>query len=258
MTNEDVIFARRSVRTFIGQPVTDAQIASIEEAVNPVVSPFGGNMIVRIRNYELHGVQRPGTYGTVSGAVTYFLLAYDDEPRSALTAGYMMEHRMLAATALGLGTCWIGGTFKSSDFGRGEEWPQGMSLRIISPVGIPAERENLRGRITRLAIRADRRKPFGELFFDSVFGVPLAEGSYFGHALSMLRLAPSSTNSQPWRAVVCGDTVHFYYKDKSTYSLVDMGIALCHFHLTAPDGAFIKADDHPEASDGLHYLISYR
>jgi len=46
----------------------------------------------------------------------------------------------------------------------------------------------------------------------------------------MMRLAPSSVNSQPWRALVVGDTVHFYYTPKSNLSLIDCGIGLCHFY----------------------------
>ena len=53
----------------------------------------------------------------------------------------------------------------------------------------------------------------------------------------MVRLAPSAVNKQPWRAVVCGSTVHFYEKRSKGFitaqgwdvQKIDMGIALCHF-----------------------------
>jgi len=59
----------------------------------------------------------------------------------------------------------------------------------------------------------------------------------FREALEMVRLAPSAVNKQPWRAVVCGDTVHFYEKQGKGFvaangwdiQKVDVGIALYHF-----------------------------
>ena len=78
----------------------------------------------------------------------------------------------------------------------------------------------------------------------------------------MLRIAPSSTNSQPWRALVDGgDTVHFYYKPKSPASVLDSGIGICHFHETerfnGHDGDFAKRDMAPAAPAGWIYLVSY-
>lgn len=50
-----------------------------------------------------------------------------------------------------------------------------------------------------------------------------------------MRLAPSSTNSQPWRAEVVGDTVYFYYENKSEASILDLGIGICHFWFAAKE-----------------------
>lgn len=48
----------------------------------------------------------------------------------------------------------------------------------------------------------------------------------------MMRLAPSSTNSQPWRSIVKGDIVHFYSKGAETVHMVDVGIGMSHFDMT--------------------------
>ena len=129
-----------------------------------------------------------------------------------------------------LGTCWIAATFKGSDFDRGETWPDGEELKIICPVGV-AEKPRLLERIGRQVMGSNNRKPFGDLFFTDSFKESLSPESHFGEPLEMLRLAPSSTNSQPWRALVSGDTVHFYYKPKSQASVLDTAIGMCHFYL---------------------------
>ena len=83
----------------------------------------------------------------------------------------------------------------------------------------------------------------------------------------MARLAPSATNKQPWRAVVDGNTVHFYeYKTLKDSPLgdvqkVDIGIALAHFDLTEKEnghsGQFSASDPQLALPPNTHYIISY-
>ena len=61
----------------------------------------------------------------------------------------------------------------------------------------------------------------------------------------MVRLAPSASNRQPWRIIRHGVSWHFYVQRSSGYrrtarlggvpdlQRVDMGIAMCHWELTA-------------------------
>ncbi len=162
---------------------------------------------------------------------------------------------------MGLGTCWIAATFKGTDFERGEPWPDGEELRIVCPVGVAAKQSILE-KATRLALGSKNRKPFDKLFFNENFQTPYDTAGRFGEALEMLRLAPSSTNSQPWRALVCGDTVHFYYVPKSPASVLDCGIGICHFFETEQfngmSGIFEEQDDAPVAPDNWTYLVSYK
>lgn len=77
----------------------------------------------------------------------------------------------------------------------------------------------------------------------------------------MLRLVPSSTNSQPWCALVSGNAVHFYYKPKSPASVLDCGIGICHFYETEKfngrSGKFSKVANAPNAPEDWMYLVSY-
>ncbi len=252
---------RRSVRSYNGLPISDADHKALTEAVNEAWSPFGGSVTIRLKRFDIKEF-RPGTYGMIKNAVDYFLLGIGTSDESALTAGFKFEQVVLKAWMLGLGTCWIAATFRGTDFERGETWPEGESLRIVCPVGKASDHKSLREKIARLAIGSGRRKPFGDLFFDGDFGRPLAATSPFAEALDMLRLAPSSTNSQPWRALVSGDTVHFYYEPKSPASVLDCGIGLCHFVETEQfrgrKGEFVKATDAPAPVGKLRYLVSYK
>ena len=257
----ETIRARRSVRTYRGNPLTANQKAELTAAIASAVNPFGGEVAIRLADVDIAGPYRPGTYGVIRGARNYLLMGMADDDRSQLAAGFMMEQVVLRATALGLGTCWIAATFKGSDFARLAQMPDGLSLRIVSPVGEPAEKKSLLERLTRTVARSSTRKPFGDLFFVDDFSTPLQSDSKFGLPLEMLRLAPSSTNSQPWRALVEGDTVHFFCRPGSC-ALIDLGIGLSHFALTCDrlnlSGDWQRLPQPPTpAHASLRYVISY-
>lgn len=258
----EAIKLRRSVRSYSGMPLSAVQVRELNDAIGSAFSPFGGKADIRLRCYDLKGEYKPSTYGVIRNACDYLLMAMGDDEESALTAGFKMEQVVLKATAMGLGTCWIAATFKGSDFDRDEEWGDGESLKIISPVGEAADKKSLLERVTSFALGSRKRKPFSELFFSDSFRKPLPENDTFGESLSMLRLAPSSTNSQPWRALVDGSVVHFYCRPKGDWSTVDCGIALCHFYLAEQslghNGQFFKLEDPIPSLQGWIYLRSYK
>lgn len=146
-------------------------------------------------------------------------------------------------------------------FDRGEAWPEGEELKIICPVGV-AIKPTIKEKLTRITLGSKNRKPFDELFYYGDFRHPVPSDNRFAEALEMLRLAPSSTNSQPWRALVTDDTVHFYYKPKSEASVLDCGIGICHFYETEKfnghTGNFLKEKEVPTPPEDWKYLISYK
>ena len=89
------------------------------------------------------------------------------------------------------------------------------------------------------------------MFFHGTAGQPLTRQHAGDYAipLDMLRLAPSASNKQPWRVVKDGLAWHFYLQRTRGYNSgiasrllkipdlqrVDMGIAMCHFALTAAE-----------------------
>lgn len=253
--------ARRSVRTYDGQPITKEQFATLEQAIAGTYSPFDGNVTIRLKEFPSVGTFKPNTYGYINGAVDFFLIGMTMDVESAMSTGFRFEQVVLKAWQMGLGTCWIAATFDGTVFGKDQQWPAGAELRIVSPVGVAVNQSAFEQEI-RGKIAADHRKPFGELFFQDGFQESLPEESRFGQALAMMRLAPSSKNSQPWRALVKGDTVHFYFKYDSEASVLDCGIGLCHFVETEKyngrSGNFFRAADAPVAPEELQYLISYK
>jgi len=133
----------------------------------------------------------------------------------------------------------------------------------------------MRDRAIRILSRSARRQPWDRLFFDGDPGNPLtldAAGA-LATPLEMLRLAPSASNRQPWRAIRSGASIHFYRQRGLLYQaalrvggfpdlqLVDLGIALCHFEISAREsgleGALETMGDAPRVT-GLDYIATWR
>ena len=115
----------------------------------------------------------------------------------------------------------------------------------VSAIGYGAEKKRLTEALFQKVLKARQRKPWSDLFFKDNFDTPLSEGDAGEYALplEMLRQAPSASNKQPWRVVQAGSAYHFYEEKTPGYQKegmldiqrVDLGIALCHFHLTATE-----------------------
>ena len=263
----EAIKERRSVRSYNGENISAIQhrelMQIIEKAMAPddTGSPFDGQLTIRLKSFDLKEGFSPSTYGMIKGAGDFFLLGFGDGDENALNAGFRFEKVVLKAWEIGLGTCWIAATFKGTDFEKGESWPDGQRLKIVSPVGV-ASKKSLVEKIARMGARSDKRKPFSQLFFNRNFNTPLNEDSQYAESLRMLRLAPSATNSQPWRALVNEDCVDFYFIKKSDWSPVDLGIGICHFvegeKYHGFKGEFFHKENPEIPPTRGRYVISYR
>ncbi len=145
-------------------------------------------------------------------------------------------------------------------------------MPCASPLGYPAAKMSLREGMMRKAIKADERLPFEELFFDGTFDKPLTKerAGSLAEPLEMVRLSPSAVNKQPWRVIVADNTVHFYLKRSKGFGhdsdldmqMIDMGIALCHFALTAKEDdlniTFAQTDPMLISEPDMEYIASYR
>lgn len=242
----EIIKKRVSVRTYSEKPLLPETKASFH-ALNTICrGPFGGmlrfNLIDRDLTYNGKNLKL-GTYGVIKGATTYIVAVIEKADKDLEDFGYSLEKIILYATSLGLGTCWLGGTFKKSEFSKAIEQKEHEILPCITPLGYPESRRTMLESAMRFAAGSNNRKEWNELFFSQDFRQTLsaAEAGYYATPLEMIRLAPSASNKQPWRIVKDTNQIHFYlqhtkgYTNASALDLqrVDIGIAMCHFELSA-------------------------
>lgn len=237
---KDAVTKRYSVRNYSDLEVEEEKRRAIESFITSLDNPFGKKVTYHYFNSEASGdKQKLGTYGVIKGAKNYIGATIKLEPMALEALGYEFEAIVLYLAHLGLGTCWLGGTFDRSGFANALQVAEGELLPIITPYGYAAEKKHIKEIAMRKIIKADQRVDANKLFFSKDFDTSLSmeEAGEFAFPLEMVRLAPSASNKQPWRILVEDRAWHFYEDREPGYSKafpydiqrVDMGIAAAHF-----------------------------
>ncbi|MBN1934775.1 MAG: nitroreductase family protein [Anaerolineae bacterium] len=249
---QTIIKQRFSCRTYENKPIAPQARQQLEALIaQATVGPLGSKArfaLIAAAETDRQALKGLGTYGFIKNPAGFIVGAVGQAANDMEDFGYLMEKLILNATALGLGTCWLGGTFARSRFARVIDLQAGESLPAVASLGYGASQPRARDVLIRRGAESNKRLPWEQLFFDGAFGTPLGRegaGKYAG-PLEMVRLGPSASNKQPWRIVRQGGRWHFYLQrtpgyGKSVLGLakmadlqrVDVGIALCHWALTA-------------------------
>ncbi len=228
---------RKSVRSYDGQPLREADRAQLEAFIQQIENPYGIPVRFSLLDPAAHGLTSP----VLTGARLYVAATVDKVPHGEEAFGFSFERLVLFAQSLGIGTVWIGGTMDRAAFEKAVGLKEGERMPCVSPLGYPAAKRSLKETVMRKAVRADERKPAEALFFagkpDTPLVGPLPEP--VAEALELVRWAPAAVNKQPWRILAAGNAYHFYEKQDKGFvreatgdlQKVDLGIALCHFML---------------------------
>lgn len=250
----EIIPRRYSCRAYLDRPIEQAvQKALTEFMASLAGGPLGATArfaLVAATEQDRTSLRGLGTYGFIKGATGFIIGAVRSAPGDLEDYGYLMERIILLATDLGLGTCWLGGSFTRSSFARKIGAGADEMVPAVAAIGYPVDDNRARDWIRRSA-RSDSRLPWEKLFFSQSFARPLTreEAGVYATPLEMVRLAPSASNRQPWRMVRDSAAWHLYmwrtkgYRDNlvsrvlgiADLQRIDMGIAMCHLELTATE-----------------------
>jgi len=199
---------RISVRSYSGNIVDSAKI---EQLIN-----FAKNTkhltIVPPRIELVSGVDKTnhiltsiiGSYGLVRNPPHLLIGIIPEESDIArIDLGYVLEHVVLEAIKLGLGTCWISGSYDPKIASDEVDLKSGEIVKVVCALGYPAGEmlESVHSKIVRRIAGGHRRKQLNEVVLSKRWGkickpeeVDQTLVTIFEHA----RLAPSGANRQPW------------------------------------------------------------
>jgi nitroreductase len=248
----EIIRKRFSCRSYIEKPIAEEERERLSDYLSATgAGPFGAAVrfkLVAATDQDRKALKGLGTYGFIKGATGFIVGAVGPSRKNLEDYGYMMESVILSVTDMGLGTCWLGGSFTRSRFAKKISATVEEVVPAVTSVGYILKKEQS-GVTIRQLVGGHDRQLWGNLFFREKFGIPLSpdEAGPYAVPLEMVRIAPSASNKQPWRIIKDGDYWHFYmqrtrgYGNTLTFKLlniadlqrVDMGIAMCHFEMAA-------------------------
>jgi hypothetical protein len=277
----EIIRRRFSCRKYLKMTIAEADRQHLADFIASATKcPFQTSMrfeLVVATEQDRNSLKGLGTYGFIRGATGYIVGAVEHSEKNLEDFGYVMEKIILCATDIGLGTCWLGGTFTKSGFARKISALNEELVPAVTSIGYIAERGGFDSGMRQL-VGADNRLPWENLFFKDKFGIPVSpdETGAYALPLEMVRIGPSASNKQPWRIVREGNAWHFYMQRTKGYGnsfmfrllgladlqRVDMGIAMSHFELTAVElglkGQWIIREPDIKKPDSLtEYTVSW-
>lgn len=164
----ETVEKRRSIRKFKPNPIPDRDLKKILEAGR--LAPSGGNrqpwsfIVVRKPETKKKLAAVANLQRFIADADTVLIALGDPAMSKSLYKQDPMiaiEHMVLASTALGYGTCWIG-AFNENDVKEIAKVPENMTVIALLPIGVPDETPPPKP-----------RRAFKEVFFKESYGKPM-------------------------------------------------------------------------------------
>ncbi len=260
---EDVIRKRYSCRSYKMETLTKDDRENIAGFISQnIKGPFGSSARFTLFASEPEdsaALKGLGTYGFIKNPAAFVAGVVKESDIYPEDYGYSMERIILHLTEMGLGSCWLGGSFKRSSFADKAGIGDDESIPAVASIGYIADKKTGTDRLLRTGAGSKKRKKSEELFFDSrniKLNINYNEG--YGKALEMVRLAPSASNRQPWRVVKeDGKNIFHFFLERSTVytgiiklmkyadlQRIDIGIAMCHFEFTAVESGLRGVWEH--------------
>ena len=213
MALNEMIFKRKSCRSFTNVPVDAATIETIKAFPMKSLYP----------NIKVHWdiVPRNQVKCICPWTTPQLITIYSEEADGYLeNIGCLFQQMDLYLQTLGLGVCWLGMGRMNPKTTTAVE---GMKFVIMLAFGHP------KGDQLRHDLKDFKRKSM-----EQITDRPDAK-------LEPAWLAPSAVNSQPWFFAHEGDTIHVWCSKKG--SRLDAGIALAHLYVSNEDTfRFFHAD----------------
>ncbi len=230
MTEFEALEKRISVRAYEKRPLPPETVAELRETIDACNAAAGLHFQLIDKNADKKPAVKlsPGMF---AGEVyTCALLAGPEGELGGEMVGYFSEKLMLKAVSLGLGACWVAGTYDRKSVS--PALCDGEKLWGVMPLGYAAEKVPLLQRTIRSRIRAKDRKT--EAFVESDYPYTSLP-AWIRAGAEAVKAGPSAVNQQPVNIVYKGGlvTARLWKEKKNELMCLDLGIAKYQFQVGA-------------------------
>ncbi len=226
----DAVSRRVSRRRFQDRPPDAGALARVHTVCSRVTEATAGEVRAIVVDESPAGVFTGlvGAYGGVTGAPAFAAFVAGEDRQ--VDVGFIGEAVILEATAAGLDTCWIAGSFDPKAAAAHLELAQGEQVRAVTPIGYATARVGGGERMLHAVV-----KPRARLDLERVAPGASSWPAWARVAAEAARLAPSGGNRQPWRLRMEDRRLVIDCTGERAYwtARIDCGIAALHAELGA-------------------------
>ncbi len=213
---------RMSRRKFSKEPLSKQEVEKIKAAINSLNEASGlGIMLVEDGSSAFQKLRK--TYGLFSNVRSVILMKGKKELNHLKEmVGYYGEDLILTITDMGLGTCWVGGTFDKDEFTI-EHNEELICVIVVGKVEAP----NMGEKLLHSAIHRKVKSLEQRITSDQA----LPQWAFDG--MQAVLLAPTAKNTQKPMFKYENGVLSAHIADDYALDLIDLGIAKKHFDIEA-------------------------
>lgn len=213
---------RVSRRKFEGELITNLEKEKIVSLINQLNEASGLTMeFIEDGSSAFQKLRK--SYGLFTNVRSLILMKGKKEDKDLKEKlGYYGEDLVLAITDLGLGTCWVGGTFDKDELmiDSGEEL---ACVVVVGKVAAPSLTEKMVRSVTHRKVKSMEERIISDQ--------PLPQ--WVQNGMKAVLLAPSAKNTQKAIFKYEDNILSAQIVDDYAMDLIDLGIAKKHFELEA-------------------------
>lgn len=230
--------SRRSFKHQRPEIQKSQQIQNLIETINHE----SGLHIQFVENGETFLSGFKASYGLFSGKPSVIVLAGDkNNPELKQKCGYYGEFIVLECVALGLGTCWISGTYNKEACRKSISLDEQEEIVCIIAVGNAFHNKTMKELL--ISQIGKSKQSFDELLANKDCAPPL----WVSNGIEAARTAPSAVNGKPIAYRFLNNKLSVFIAKKNHGSEeIDLGISMAHFQLGAQqglkEGAWVKEE----------------
>lgn len=221
---KSAIEQRHSVRQYTDAPLSEEDVSKLRSAIDSINEDCWTDIqLIQDEPRAFNGFL--ARYGKFSGVRNYLALVGPECKELQEILGHEAEKLVLYAQALGLNTCWVGGTFKVVN--RAYRVEIGCKLEAVIVIG-HGESDG---------------KPSKSVSPDRISKQYPNGPEWFKRGVDSALLAPTALNQQKFRFDLSGEDAEGNplvkaHSKRGPFSKMDLGIAKLHFEIGAGASSF--------------------
>ncbi len=225
---------RTSRRTYIDKDLNLDYLNKISSLIDKINKESSLNIqLIKDGEKPFKGIKK--SYGMISGVKSFIALVGEENIINVESKiGYFGEALVLECTSLGIGTCWIGGTYDKKEVENKIDIKENEKLYCVISIGYVKEEKGIKEKL--LSSFSKNRKSSNEILSCNEKEVP----NWVKNGIEAVRKAPSAINKQPWKYEYSKGIIKaFIDGQKHGYEKIDLGISMLHFQLGAKNSGYV-------------------